>query len=530
MSSCEWMFPPVLRWLAFLFPLLVFAPGNACGECVFPRWSVSYDGPISSGDMVHGVAVDASGNVVACGYERDDYSSSQPNWLIRKCTPTGELLWSRTYAGTFGTADEASSAAVDASGNVIVAGWYTYDGMNQYINWMTRKYDGTGSLLWSVSYDGAGHQNDLAYSVAVDSSNNIIVGGYETATGQGYNWLIFKYDPSGGLVWSRSYNSPANNNDVAYGVAVDGSGNVTAAGYENRPDLGQGYNWLVRKFDAGGDLLWSRTYNGPANMADVGRAVAVDASGNEYVAGYEQRSAAGINYRWMIRKYDPGGALLWSRTYGSAVAGGDNKAYSVAVDSGGSVYVAGYEDRSDLGQNLNWLVRKYDADGSLLWSESYNSPANDWDAAEGVAVGANGDVVVAGSEYRPDLGQSANWRIREYRQAACPEAPVQKPPVPSAGGVWVSGTGGRLPVSPKSGERFVFSLNPKKAGRVHAVVYSLMWEEIMTVFDGDAQAGPLELRWDGRNKKGQTVAAGTYVVKFELPGENPVVKRVVIRK
>jgi flagellar hook assembly protein FlgD len=99
---------------------------------------------------------------------------------------------------------------------------------------------------------------------------------------------------------------------------------------------------------------------------------------------------------------------------------------------------------------------------------------------------------------------------------------------PPPGDVWIGGTSGRLPVYPGKGEEAIISLNLQEQGRLRIKVASLLWEEIATVFDGDVSAGPLGLRWNGRNQKGQQVAAGTYLVRFEIPGQKAVIKRVVI--
>jgi len=520
--------PSIFRGTALFLFIAIFC-NHACSECLTLDWSVSYDGPVSAGDIAHGLVTDASGNILVCGYEWAGAYPQRKNWAIRKYASNGDLAWSRTYNGPYGYDDEATAINVDASGNVMATGFEYYDGIFQYDNWMIRKYDEAGNLLWNRSYDGLGSSTDRAYSVATDASSNIIVAGFEAVSGQGYNCLVRKYDSSGNLLWSQSYNSPANNNDIAYGVAVDASGNVIVAGYEKRTDLGQAEDWLIRKYDSGGNLQWSRTYNSPANSIDIARSVSVDSTGNVYVAGYIKNSVISNDYNWLVLKYDTSGNLIWSRSYNS-LGNGEGKAYSVAVDSSGGVYVAGYEDRSDIGQDWNWLIRKYDSNGNLHWSESYNDPADGWDIAEGVAVDGSGNVIVAGSEYRGDLGQSANWRIRKYRQIACPAVTEQPPAGPVAGEIWVSSTTGRLPVSPAANEQAVFILNLTKPGRIHVIVYSLLWEEVTVVFDGDAQAGPLELRWNGRNRKGQVIADGTYLVRFDIPGKKTAIKRVVIGK
>jgi len=381
-------------------------------------WTKSYDDPTNANDQARGVAVDGSGNVVVVGGEwRGDLSQSG-NWLLRKYDAAGNLLWSQDYNNPGNSIDLATGVAVDGSGNVVVVGDENRTDLGQGSNWRIRKYDAAGNLLWSQDYNNPSNSDDSAFGIAVDGSGNVVVVGLEVRNdlGQSTNGRIRKYDAAGNLLWSRDYNTPGNEPDGLYGVAVDGSGNVVVVGVEWRNDLGQRANWLIRKYDAAGNLLWSQDYNSPANNIDAAFGVAVDGSGNVVVVGEEDRTDLGQNTNWLIRKYDAAGNLLWSQDYNSPSSSEDH-AYGVAVDGSGNVVVVGEEWRGDIGQSQNWRIRKYDPAGNLVRSQDYNSPANNLDIAYGVAVDGSGNVLVAGVEWRNDLGQSTNWRIRKY---GCP--------------------------------------------------------------------------------------------------------------
>ena len=376
-------------------------------------WSKSYDSPAHRWDSASAVTVDAMGNVYAAGREDRPDLKQGANWLIRKYDSGGELVWARSYNGPASADDWASAVAVDGRGNLVVAGRQSRIG--QGFNWVVRRYDSSGKLLWSKEHDGPAHGNDWANAVVVAPDGAIYVVGREDRADkkQSTNWLIRKYDSDGGLLWEKGYDSPASQWDAAAAVALDGDGNVIVAGHEERTDLNQGHNWLVRKYTSEGRIVWAKTYNSPVNRNDLACAVVVDGKGNVVVAGHEDRSDLGQSDNWLIRKYDRAGRLAWSETYNSPANrwGGAN---AVAVDSGGAVIVAGHEDRSDLGEGFNWLVRKYSKKGKLVWSVSYNSPANGNDWANAMAVDANGDVVVAGHEDRFDLRQGFNWLVRKY--------------------------------------------------------------------------------------------------------------------
>jgi uncharacterized delta-60 repeat protein len=119
------------------------------------------------------------------------------------------------------------------------------------------------------------------------------------------------------------------------------------------------------KFGSYGIVTYSSggTYGGK----DYGEAIAVDAAGNCYVVGYQATNGQDI----VILRYDPSGQLdpTWGDDGLVLYDTGSNKwdrAYDVAIDQAGGIYVAGSQ-----GPNYEFLVLKYNADGSLdtTWGE-----------------------------------------------------------------------------------------------------------------------------------------------------------------
>src|SRR5207248_34762 len=103
--------------------------------------------------------------------------------------------------------------------------------------------------------------------------------------GSGFDFTVAKFDSGGGLLWQRSLNGTANATDSAQAVAVDGQGNVVAAGFSE--NTGTGFDFTVAKFRAAdGALLWKGTLNGSANGFDQAQSVAVDPQGNVVAAGF----------------------------------------------------------------------------------------------------------------------------------------------------------------------------------------------------------------------------------------------------
>ncbi len=98
-------------------------------------------------------------------------------------------------------------------------------------------------------------------------------------------------------LWTNRYNAPANLDDIAYAVAVDGSNNVIVTGYSCLNSTNSDY--LTLKYSSTGVPLWTNLYNGPGGY-DEAWALAVDHSGNVIVTGI---SSNGTNYDFATIKY-----------------------------------------------------------------------------------------------------------------------------------------------------------------------------------------------------------------------------------
>jgi hypothetical protein len=210
----------------------------------------------------------------------------------------GDVLWTRTYNDAANQDDFGYGIAVDGDGNVYVTGSETVTG--EASNVWVRKYDSDGDVLWTRTYNGTDNDDDIGYGIAVDESGNVYVVGYEMTIAEAANIWVRKYDSDGDVVWTRTYNDAEDNDDLGYGIAVDGSGNVYVTGSEWV--TGEQDNIWVRKYDADGSIVWTKTHDGPDNEKDRGRGIAVDDSGNVYVTGWVDQNGEG--YDIWVRKYE----------------------------------------------------------------------------------------------------------------------------------------------------------------------------------------------------------------------------------
>lgn len=255
-----------------------------------------------------GLAVGGTGNIYAAGYTYGVFEgqslstpSSQMDAFIVRYDAEGNMLWVRQF-GT-GTSDAAQAVAADGLGNAYVAGYtlgaypgQTYLGADDvYI----RKYNSSGVALWTTEF-GTGSQ-DVGRAVGVDAAGNSYAAGdtYGTFPGQTPSGLqdgfVAKCDSSGNILWTRQFGTGAY--DYTTAMAVDPSGNVFVTGYTWGVFPGQmgggggSADAFVLKYDGAGNLLWTAQYG--TNYEDYAGGIAVDGSGNIYVAGYTRGTFPG---------------------------------------------------------------------------------------------------------------------------------------------------------------------------------------------------------------------------------------------
>lgn len=209
------------------------------------------------------------------------------------------------FNGTGNGDDMASSLAVDASGNVYVTG--TSYSAGTYDDIVTIKYNSSGVQQWVQVYNGPGNGNDGASKVAIDGNGNAVIAGWSNGGSTGIDIVTLKYGPNGAIQWVQRYNGPSNGDDYSSSMALDISGNIYVAG--STAGIGTGLDYTTIKYNSLGDQQWVRRYNYVNAGNDYARSIAVDKSGNSYVAGYFYVPTTQYNYATL--KYDSSGTQQW---------------------------------------------------------------------------------------------------------------------------------------------------------------------------------------------------------------------------
>jgi hypothetical protein len=207
---------------------------------------------------------------------------------------TGIEAWVQRFNGAGNGDDWANALAVDGDDDVIVTG-YSFNGSNS--DCATIKYSNSGVPLWTNCYSGPGGANDVAFAVKADHNNNVIVTGYSSTSTYGFDLLTLKYSSEGVPLWTPRCTGPAGFSVFfcTTAVAVDGDDNVIVAG-SSFAGLNSHNDYLTIKYSSAGQPLWICRYNGPGNGDDGAQAIAVDRSGNVFVAGSSRGSGSGNDF------------------------------------------------------------------------------------------------------------------------------------------------------------------------------------------------------------------------------------------
>lgn len=366
-------------------------------------------------DEARAVATDATG-AYAVGYTRGTLPDLDKVFLqdafIRKFAANGDILWTKQFGTEY---EDEAKAVVAPGGAVYVAGDYgvqirpTTDIDVDTRDGFLSRYNPDGSVVWTRRIQSTvGTPNkDSANAVAVDATGVYVAGGTAgTLAGQTHisDWdgYLRKYDFNGNLLWTRQFGSGGFDEVIA--LAVNASGifllGQTDGAFPDFTFAGGIYDLFVRKYDAAGNLLWTRQFGTDGN--ELAGAVVADAGGI-YVSGGtsgrfpEQNSPAG--YDAFVRRYDNAGSIVWTRQFAATrdVLGKGLASDGSALFVVGNVFGTLPGQAGGGGADEDAFVRKMDLNGNPVWTRQFGSQGADF--ALGAATGYGG-LFIAGSTPR----------------------------------------------------------------------------------------------------------------------------------
>jgi uncharacterized delta-60 repeat protein len=353
-----------------------------CAAAQNVEWVRNYiSGYTPAFDHVYDITVDSYGNSFVTGLSYG--ADTMGDIATIKYNTYGDTVWVRRYNGPGDNWDHSYAIAIDAAGNVYIAGKSFTDSLDY--DYTVLKYNTAGALQWANHYDNA-NSADVAVAIAVDDEGNVYVTGYSGGIGTFYDYATIKYNASGVEQWVRRFNGIGNTKDIASDLAIDKDGNVyvTGSSGEGSPNLS---DYLTIKYNSNGVQQWVANYS---NLYDYATAMAVDTSGNVYVTGYSYYS--GSYYDFATVKYNTFGIEQWVQRH-NGILNSDDMAYEITVDYSGNVYVTGEDGGVGF---TDYATIKYNTNGMQQWVAGYNGPGNAVDRAFDIVVDQTGNVFVTG--------------------------------------------------------------------------------------------------------------------------------------
>jgi|GEM_PF-2286300 len=353
------------------------------------------------------------------------------NAFVTKLNATGSALMYSTYLGGSngywdGGGEWGSGIAVDSIGEAFVVGTtsssdfpvtsgafqtknpnFSYniesDGRSAFLTKLNARGSG---LIYSTYLGGSTVPNALpgfavtnANAIAVDRGGNVFIAGWTAASDfpttsgafetsnsgsyYGYTSFISKFNSSGSALLYSTYLGGKDSMEEISSIAIDSIGEAFVTGWTGSKDFPvtsgafqqtkRGIkNAFVTKLNAAGSGLVYSTFLGSSG-SDVANAIALDDSGNIYIAGgtswsndFPMLPGAIQTMNKSVAKYAQSNAFVselnasGSRLLYSSYLGGmgSDQANGIALDSSHNIYVAGSTSSGDFPVTEGVLQRK----------------------------------------------------------------------------------------------------------------------------------------------------------------------------
>ena len=409
------------------------------------------------GETGKAIAVDASGNAYVTGI------TSSNNF------PTTAGVFQPKEGATTSASNEYTNAFVtklNATGSALVYSTYL------------------GGSDGGLCYTAAGSEGEGGRSIAVDASGNVYVAGctesanfpvtsgaFKTkcstcASGSGHgNGFVSKINATASALVYSTYLG-GSGLDIAYGIAIDSTGSAYVAGSATSADfpvtggafqttkVAGGQVAFISKLNATGSALTYSTFLG-GNDVDLAYSIALDSSKNAYVTGYAsspdfpvtssafQKTCKDCNYpiasSYVAKLNATGSALVYSTFLGGS---GDEVGAGIAVNSAGDAFVTGLTESTDfpvtsgsfqttcrdcnttIGSSAAFLTELNPTGSALLYSTYLGGSKSD--SANAIALDSSGNAYIAGQTASTDFPLSGGDLVCESCAAFDPDGFVSK--------------------------------------------------------------------------------------------------------
>jgi cysteine-rich repeat protein len=252
-----------------------------------------------------------------------------------------------------------------------------------------------GGEVWSSTAPGSGAPAGYAAEIVTTDDDDVAFGG----TGNAAIWAG-KFDGGGPFDWSDVASIAAPGWAYGHGIGCELDGTCVVSGITdaNGTTTG-GKEFFLRRLSPGGTAIWTRTH--PVDGYSETAFVAVTPAGDVALSGCDDSGCFTLRY---TSDGDPKPTLVHDDLY----------TYGIAADVDGNLAIVGNGNRDDFSEGVNAIIKKFDPDGNELWTRSYNSTGAQGDESRGVATSSTGRIFVVGTTEQSEGDGTYDAWIRAY--------------------------------------------------------------------------------------------------------------------
>ncbi|MCS6990800.1 MAG: T9SS type A sorting domain-containing protein [Chitinophagales bacterium] len=350
------------------------------------------------------------------------------------------IQWAKTYGGS--KKDKGRDVAVDAQGNIYLAGFFTEQmtlgnitlnsvGPVSKEDIFVAKLDPNGEPIWAHNFGNgienhsdfplAFHGNKAGYTaVTGDFKNNLLFddGTFLNGIG-GFDMFLAVYDTDGNLLWAKV--GGGSGNDIGTGVFVSDDNYIYCTGNFKGDCNFFGDSTLVwgvppqhyvyvAKYDLAGNLIWLNVYGSETNFES--RCIVYDQKTFVYVGGNFRNAitlsnanltATGEEDGWLAQ-FGVNGNFQWAKSFGSSNPLSNECIYSIACDTNQNFYISSIFSQDinfdgnvlSTGSEQNVCVAAYDKMGTYKWSKAVSGTPGALFSAHCLGLLAEGNILLTG--------------------------------------------------------------------------------------------------------------------------------------
>ncbi len=192
------------------------------------QWNRTWGGFYT--DYYEAIAIDSLDNIYLTG-STDSYGAGESDMFLVKYNNLGELQWNKTWGGS--EDDRGLDISLDSLEKIYIAGTtksYAVQLENTQLlreDMCLLKYDSLGELQWNRTWGGT--NMDFCTAMVIDSNDNIYLAGSTASYAEvALDMCVVTYDDSGKFLWYRTWSGTTS--DYGYAIALDSSENIYIGG------------------------------------------------------------------------------------------------------------------------------------------------------------------------------------------------------------------------------------------------------------------------------------------------------------